>query len=141
MRKQSDVAGGMRGSVSGGGGIATPRKVKAGRTISDDDAPLSETQIRGLRRRLADLKDPVRYLIVAEMGPRFALYYNVADDVYAMNDLTHATLFKRRAAALAVKRLLGPGIRVIQCTTRQRKGLRIPVLSGQSRRRQKNVQG
>jgi len=118
-----------------------PRKVKAGRTISDDDAPLSEAQIRELRRRLADLNDPVRYLIVADMGPRFALYYNVADDVYAMNDPAHATLFKRRAAALAVRRLLGRGTRVIQCTARRRKGLRVPVLHAKSRRRQKSVQG
>ena len=86
MRKEYDFSSGVRGSVSGGGQIIRPRRVKAGRTISDDDAPLSETQIRDLRRRLADLKDPVRYLIVARMGPRFALYYNVADDVYAVND-------------------------------------------------------
>src|SRR3990172_2347322 len=140
MRKEYDFSSGVRGSVSGGGQIIRPRKVKAGRTISDDDAPLSETQIRDLRRRMADLKDPVRYLIVAEMGPRFALYYNVADDVYAMNDPAHATLFKRRAAALAVRRLLGRGTRVIQCTTRRRKGLRVPVLQAKSRRRQKSMQ-
>jgi hypothetical protein len=140
MRKEYDFSGGVRGSVSGGGQIIRPRKVKAGRAISDDDAPLSEAQIRGLRRRLADLKDPVRYLIVSEMGPRFALYYNVADDLYGMNDLTYATLFKRRAAALAVRRLLGRGTRVIQCTTQRRKGLRVPVLHAKSRRRQKGVQ-
>ena len=141
MRKEYDFSGGVRGSVSGGGRIRKPRKVKAGRTISDDDAPLSEAQIRELRCRMADLKDPVRYLIVAEMGPRFALYYNVADDVYAMNDPAHATLFKRRAAALAVRRLLGRGTHVIQCTTRRRKGLRVPVLHATSRRQQKSGQG
>ena len=141
MKKEHGFSSGVRGSVSGGGRIRKSRKIKAGRTISDDDAPLSEAQIRELRRRMADLKDPVRYLIVAEMGPRFALYYNVTDDLYGMNDLTYATLFKRRAAALAVRRMLGRGTRVIQCTTRRRKGLRVPVLPAKSRRRQKSVQG
>lgn len=141
MRKEYNFSGGARGSVSPRRQITKSRKVKAARTISDDDTPLSEAQIRELRRRLADLKDPVRYLIVAEMGPRFALYYNVADDVYAMNDPAHATLFKRRAAALAVRRLLGRGTRVIQCITRRRKGLRVPVLRANSPRRQKGVQG
>lgn len=41
MRKEYDFSGGVRGSVSGGRRIIKPRKVKAGRTISDDDAPLS----------------------------------------------------------------------------------------------------
>lgn len=141
MSKEYDVSARVRGSVSGGGQIRKSRKVKAGPTISDDDVPLSEAQIRELRRDMADLKDPVRYLIVAEMGPRFALFYNVADDLYGMDDPAYATLFKRRAAALAVRRLLGRGTRVIQCTTRRRKGLRVPVLQGTSRRRQKSVQG
>lgn len=141
MRKEYGFSGEVRGSVSGSGRIIKPRKVKAGRTISDDDAPLSKAQIRELRREIADLKDPIRYLIVSEMGPRFALYYNVTDDLYGMNDLAYATLFKRRAAALAVRRLLGRGTRVIQCTTKRRKGLRVPVLQAKSRQRRKGVQG
>jgi len=141
MRKEYGFSGEVLGSVSGSGRIMKPRKVKAGRTISDDDTPLTKAQIRELRREIADLKDPIRYLIVSEMGPRFALYYNVTDDLYGMNDLAYATLFKRRAAALAVRRLLGRGTRVIQCTTRRRKGLRVPVLQAKSRRRQKSVQG
>ena len=131
----------MSGAPCRVGGIMRPRKVKAGQTFSDEDAPLSEAQIRELRRRMADLKDPVRYLIVAQMGPRFALYYNVTDDLYGMNDLTYATLFKRRAAALAVRRLLGRGTRVIECTTKRRKGLRVPVLQAKSRQQRKDVQG
>ena len=140
MRKEYGFSGEVLGSVSGSGRIMKPRKVKAGRTISDDDTPLTKAQIRELRREIADLKDPIRYLIVSEMGPRFALYYNVTDDLYGMNDLAYATLFKRRAAALAVRRLLGRGTRVIQCTTRRRKGLRVPVLQAKSRRRQKSMQ-
>ena len=139
MRREYDFSGGVRGSGAGRGRIVRPRKVKASVTVSDDDAPLSGAQIRELRRRVADLKDPVRYLIVAEMGRRFALYYNVADDLYAMNDPVHATLFKRRAAALAVRRLLGRGTRVIRCMTRRRKGLRVPLTHARSRRRRKSV--
>ncbi|MBI2219378.1 MAG: hypothetical protein HYU51_19035 [Candidatus Rokubacteria bacterium] len=83
---------------------------------------------------MADLHDVTRYLLVSEMGPRFALYYNVSDDVYVMNDPRGATLFKRRAAALAVKALLGGGIRVLRCKTRRVDGARVPVL-GRTRRR------
>lgn len=83
MRKVGDISGGVRGSA-------------ADRCMPDDDTALSKAETRELRRRLADLKDPVRYLIVASMAPGFVLYYNVADDVYALNDPCHATLFKRR---------------------------------------------
>ena len=139
MRKEYGFSGEVLGSVSGSGRIIKPRKVKAGRTISDDDAPLSKAQIRELRREVAYLKDPIRYLIVSEMGPKFALYYNVTEDLYGMNDLAYATLFKRRAAALAVRRLLGRGTRVIKCTTKRRKGMRVPVLHAKSRQQKKNV--
>ena len=141
MRKEYNFSGGARGSVSPRRQITKSRKVKAARTISDNDTSFSEAQIRELRREIADLKDPIRYLIVAEMGPRFALYYNMTDDLYGMNDLAYATLFKRRAAALVVRRLLGRGTRVIQCTTKRRKGLRVPVLQAKSRQRRKGVQG
>jgi hypothetical protein len=92
-----------------------------------DEEPLSRAQVRELRRRAADLDDPTRYLLVSRFGRRFELYYNVSDDVYAMNNPRGATLFKRRKAALAVKDLLGPGIQVIRCTTRREKGTRVPV--------------
>jgi len=112
-----------------------PGALQADRSLRDDDIALSRAEIRELKRRLAGLKDPVRYLIVAGRVPGFNLYYDVSDDVYAMNDPCHATLFKRREAALAVKRLLGPGTRIIQCTTRRRKGLPVPVLPTGFRRR------
>ena len=86
---------------------------------SPHEEPLTRGQIRELRRRMADHKNPVRYLLVASMGPRFALYYNISDDVYVLNDPGGATLFKRQGAALAVKRLLGRGTRVVRCTTRR----------------------
>jgi hypothetical protein len=90
------------------------------------DEELTPAQIQELRRRMADLADATRYLLVSQMGPRLALYYNVSDDVYVMNDPRRATLFKRRKAALAVKALVGGSIRILR-------GVQVPVL-GTTRR-------
>lgn len=84
---------------------------------------------------MADLDDATRYLLVSQMGPRFALYYNVSDDVYVMNDPRGATLFKRRKAALAVKALLGGSIRILRCTSKGVNGVRVPVLGTRRRSR------
>lgn len=93
-----------------------------------EDEPLSPGLIRHLRRQAADSRDPTRYLIVSRFGPRFALYYDVADDVYAMNDPQRGTLFKRRRTALAVRKLLGVRVQVVRCTTKLKDGKRVPVL-------------
>ena len=95
---------------------------------TDDDFYLTKAQLRELKRRIADAKDPVRYLIEGGFGPRFRLYYNVTDDDYAMNNPAGGTLFKRRKAAIAVQKLLSGPKRTIRCTTRRRKGQLIPVL-------------
>lgn len=92
------------------------------------DDELTPAQIHELRRRMADLDDATRYLLVSQMGPRFALYYNVSDDVYVMNYPLGATLFKRRKAALAVKALLGGSIRVLRCKSKRVNSVRVPVL-------------
>ena len=97
-----------------------------------DDDELSAAQVRELKRRVVDLHDPIRYLLVSRMGPKFVLYYNVSDGMYAMNDPKHGTLFKRRDAALAVKRLLGSGVRIVRCTTKRRRGKRVPLLETRS---------
>jgi hypothetical protein len=44
-----------------------------------------------------------------------ALYYNVSTDTFGVNDPSLGTLFKRRRAALAIRRLLRTGIQVIKC--------------------------
>lgn len=105
-----------------------------------DDWPLTPAQIREIDRGVADLDNPVRYLLVSRMGPRFFLYYNVSDDLYAMNDPSGATLFKRRKAAESVKRTLGRGgrgIHLVKCRTRRRNGARVPVLSSVAKRSKK----
>jgi hypothetical protein len=85
-----------------------------------DPPDLTRSQTRELDRQLADLRDRTRYLLVSRFGPRFALYYNVSEDTYGMNEPAHATLFKRRQAAVAVKRLLGRGIDLIRCRVDRR---------------------
>jgi hypothetical protein len=87
---------------------------------NSDDWPLTKAEIRELDRRLADARDRTRYLLASVFGPRFALYYNVSADMYGMKDPRYATLFKRRAAALAIKRLLGSGIQVLRCRVDRR---------------------
>ena len=80
-----------------------------------EEAPLTKAQIRELERRIKDSEDRTRYLLVSVFGPRFVLYYNVSEDTFGMNDPRYATVFKRRAAAKAVKGQMRDGIRVVRC--------------------------
>jgi hypothetical protein len=138
MRKKYDFSKGTRGPFRTTG----PRRnrgASVGRAADHSgqvDEELTPAQIRDLRRRVADLDDETRYMLVSQMGPRFALYYNVSDDVYVMDDPRGATLFKRRKAALAVRALLGGSIHVVRCKSKRISGVRVPVLSAkrQSRR-------
>jgi hypothetical protein len=115
------------------------RDVKAKEMDTNDDFHLTKAQLRELDRRIADSKNPVRYLIEGGFGPRFRLYYNVSEDVYAMNNPAGATLFKRRRAAVAIQKLLTGGKRIIRCTTRRRKEQLIPVLPSQKKRTTKKA--
>ena len=124
MRREYNFSKGVRGRFS-------TRRPGPDR----EDEKLTASQARELQRRMADLRDQTRYLLVSKMGPRFALYYNVSDDVYAMNDPRGATLFKRRNAALAVKALLGPRIRVIRCGSKRLNGVQVPLRHSTPRRR------
>lgn len=109
---------------SRGRGRHTPgrrgRPKPLGPVDNSDDWPLTKAEIRELDRRLADTRDRTRYLLTSVFGPRFALYYNVSGDMYGMNDPRYATLFKRRAAALEIKRLLGSGVQVLRCRVDRR---------------------
>ena len=87
-----------------------------GGTELDGEAwELSKSQVRELRRRVRDLDDRTRYLLVSVLPPRVVLYYNVSNDTFGMNDPSLGTLFKRRVAAIAIQRLLWTGIQVIEC--------------------------
>ena len=73
-------------------------------------------------------------MLVSRIADRFILYYNVTDDVYAM-DPRGGTLFKRRRTALAVKTLLSPRIEVLACLSQYADGRRVPVLNRANSRR------
>jgi hypothetical protein len=94
-------------------------KVK-GSPPPDDVAPLSPAQIREITRRLLDLKDRTRFLTVSAFTARTAFYYDVSQDTWGMNDPSLGTLFKRRATAIAVQRLLRDGARVVRCQVDRR---------------------
>jgi hypothetical protein len=136
MRKESPILKKPSSAPSRARVPASRRVVDSRRAKPDESADwaLTAAQTREIKRRVADLDDPIRYLLVSRMGPRFALYYNVSDDLYAMNDPTGATLFKRRKAAECVKRTLGRGVDILQCRTRTRKGVRLPVAASIERR-------
>jgi len=144
VRKEYDFSEGVRGRArvrSPKQRGAASRMAKSRRSDSIDDE-LTPSQIRELRRRMADLDDVTRYLLVSQMGPRFALYYNVSDDVYAMNNPRGAMLFKRLKAALAVEALLGGSVRILRCKSRRVNGVRVPILgTTRSGRRWNSVRG
>lgn len=83
-------------------------------TTVSDDWRLTPSQIRELKSRLRDAKDPTRFVIMSRFSRKFVLYYNVSDDTYAMNDINAATLFKRRHAAEAIKKLLSNNARLLE---------------------------
>ena len=68
-----------------------------------------------LKRQIQYLDDRTRYLVVSSFGPRFVLYYDVGEDLFAWNEPTGGTVFKRRSMAAAVARLLGTGIAIVKC--------------------------
>jgi hypothetical protein len=84
--------------------------------VPKDVLDLTPAQTKELLRRVADSNDPRRYVIISRMlpGTRFVLYYNVSDDVYAWNEPSAGTLFKRRKAAELIQRTLGRGNEILE---------------------------
>jgi hypothetical protein len=104
---------------------------KAMPDLNDNDfEPLSPAQIRELERRVRDSRDPIRYMLVSEFSRRFILYYNVSDDVYAMNDPAGGTLFKRLKTAQSVKKFLGKSTSIVKFTTKRGKLKRLSPYHG-----------
>jgi len=69
-------------------------------------------------------------MLVSEVSRRFILYYNVSDDVYAMNDPAGGTLFKRLKTAQSVKKFLGKGTSIVKFTTKRGKLKRLSPYHG-----------
>lgn len=97
---------------------------------SKNDSDLTPSQIRELERRIKDMDDPIRYLIVSEFGPRFILYYNVSDDTFAHNNPEGGTLFKRRAAAESIRKLLRSTVAIAKFSIRGKRLIRISPFRG-----------
>lgn len=97
---------------------------------TDDDPPLTAAERRELERRIKDADDPRRYLLVAATLPWFSLYYEIQEDAWLIDDPRRATLFKRRAAALAIRDLMKPGVFVVPCTVDARGKLVLSSIAG-----------
>ena len=69
-------------------------------------------------------------MLASEFSRRFILYYNVSSGMFAMNEPSGGTLFKRREAAEAVKKLLSKGISVVKYTTKRGKLKRLSPYRG-----------
>jgi len=109
----------------------TSHKQKPAAPINEEDLePLSPAQTRELERRVRDSRDPIRYMLVSEFSRRFILYYNVSDDVYAMNNPAGGTLFKRLKTAESVKKQLGKGTSIVKYTTKGGKLKRLSPYRG-----------
>ncbi len=96
----------------------------------DDNPPLTAAERRELERRIKDADDPRRYLLVSATLPWFSLYYEIQEDAWLIDDPRRATLFKRRAAALAIRELMKPGVFVVPCMVDARGKLVLSSIAG-----------
>jgi hypothetical protein len=115
MRKHYDFSKGTRGNP-----YAARLRRSRDQGESDEEPPLTQSQITELERRIRDSDDRTRYFLASFMTPRFILYYNVSEDNYGMNDPDYATLFKRRPAAAAIQSLIGTRIKIVRCRVNRR---------------------
>lgn len=106
------------------------RVARSNRRASRVDSDLTSAQVKELNRRIKDMDDPVRYLIVSDFGPRFVLYYNVSDDTFAHNDPAGGTLFKRRAAAESIRKLLRSTVTIAKFLIKGKRLKRISPMRG-----------
>lgn len=85
--------------------MKSPKKPKDGHE-ADNFPPLTKRQIAELHKRHADSIDPVRYVIASPFARKFCLYYVPSDAHFAMNHLPPECLFKRKAEAVAVAKIV-----------------------------------
>ncbi len=78
--------------------------------IPEDEEELSPELRREIHRRVADSRNPVRYVIYSDLlpGGRWRLFFNVSDDTFC-DQLDTATLFKREHVAMAIAKLCSDG--------------------------------
>jgi len=108
------------------------------------DEDLSPAEIRELKSRIADLHNPVRYVIYSDLLPngRWRLFPNASDDTFC-DHLDTATLFKREHVAQAVARACSErrhrDLLVAKITTRndQRKVLKYALSNPRTARKKR----
>ena len=93
---------------------------RAKASAPEEPPPLTRSQVRELKRRVRDVEDRTRYLLVSVFTEKHALYYDVSDDVFAMDAPSSGTLFKRRSAALAIQTLLRSHVEIVRCRVNRR---------------------
>jgi hypothetical protein len=94
----------------------------------DEDGfpPLTRAQKAELERRIRDMDDPHRYMIISALFSRKRLmFYEVSENVFAMGDIAGGTLFKRKEAAEAVFRTLGRETLQVIKVKKTKKGIRL----------------
>jgi hypothetical protein len=92
--------------------LASPHADKPG--PDDDEEPIAPAFRRELERRLRDIEDPTRYIVVSAFFKNFVLYYNALENTYGMNNLSYGTAFKSLKVAQAVCRVMGSGNTLIE---------------------------
>lgn len=80
--------------------------------IPEDVEELSPEWKRELKRRVADVQNPVRYVVLSDIGGkgRWRLWLDVSSDGYGMS-IDQATLFKREHVARSVAKAYSKGRR------------------------------
>jgi hypothetical protein len=77
------------------------RRRVAPEAAEDGAAPTSAAWRKEIARRIKDMNDPIRYVIVSAFSRRLLLYYDASSDSLPANEIAGATLFKRLAVAQA----------------------------------------
>lgn len=86
------------------------RKKQKTEEIPEDDGELSPEWKREIKHRVADVQNPVRYVIFSDIGGKgcWRLWLDVSSDGYGMS-IDQATMFKREHVARAVARAYSKG--------------------------------
>ena len=85
---------------------------RTSKEVPEKDEELSPEWKRELRRRLADVRNPIRYVVFSDItgDGRWRLWLDVTGDGYGMS-IDQATLFKRESVARAVAKEYSEGRR------------------------------
>lgn len=107
-----------------------PSRERVIERVVDPDEPLSPEWAREIKRRVRDIENPMRYMIISAFSRRFVLYYNVSTDTFAVNKPEAGTLFKRQEVAERVRTILGKRYGVVKFTTKNGTLKRLSPLRG-----------